>query len=736
MLLKPILTPSGKRIFTLNPGQVFMAVAMISLVIFSIMVSFSEAENQNSAREAVLAEESDSSALIFTQRESFGLILQLRAYQSGVASLGDLLLARSTLAQRLNVITSTGESTYEVAGQRFRDALGVIDGFLLDNASRLDEKSLDAAIESFLTENRALTAAFQDISRTKVKKIYEERTRLDLFQGALSSSAFFLGSLLFLWLLRDLRRGFRIASQELREQSEAIGVAERDFLAIEMLDKRIEQWNGKVAAGDNLDHVIEEIKRELAALSGANGLVIGANGEFDFAIDAGSDSQATETRQLLARRLQELIAQIQIQGQAKKQLAFEREHCGLTDLLNRRGLRRELVRKAEPGSKQILMLVDIDLDGFTALNNAIGQQAGDKLLIEFARRLENLPVADFSAGRIAADEFGLILTLNANDATAELSMIREAANFTSDLVPDEIAVTSAVGWHIVESGETADQAAAKAAAALRAAKSAGKSGSVVEFEDVLHGYLLTEYLEQIAFRNALLAGEVVPFLQPIVNLQTRVVEGYESLARWKTPDRGTLRPAEFLPIASQGDLLDELFEVVLEALGQSWPKFAVNKSDFYVSVNVDPKTLEVTDFAERLHEELARHEIDPHSIVIEITEQSLVDPARIAELEKVRLQGIRIALDDFGTGYSSLAQLAALPIDILKVDRSFVVEGTADAAGEMLRTILQMASTANLKVIVEGIETEELAQALLHMGFESGQGYLFGKPSDLLSGLE
>ena len=733
MLIKPVLTPGGKRLFSIRPGQILLAFLMLAIIGVLIALSFTSLQSQNQARETVLAEESDSSALVFVQRESFGLIIEIEEHLLGGSPIEDVLVARSTLAQRLNVMTSTGQSTYEVAGQGYRDALAKIDELILDADELSYGVSLRAATGGLLTQTRLLADTFQAVSRNSVQKAVARQATVDLWQGTLSLLALSLGALLFFWVVRDLRNGFRLGYAELVEQGEEIEQAERDFLALEALDRKIVEWNVRLNSDGKPEDILDEALNELWRLQKGHA-VSETNSD-----DTGNDPNdakifTSDTHSLLESRLNELISQIHLQIAARERLEWERDHCQLTGLFNRRGMGKELVKHIRTEPYKPALLIDIDIDGFTGFNNAMGQAAGDELLIQLAKRLASLELGNAKVARIAADEFGLLIPLGDSDPDELIRTVEKAVRYESMDWPDAVSVACCLGWHVTEPDESPDEAAAKTGAALKAAKTVGKPGVTVRFSQSDQGNLLTDYLEQIKLRNALLAGEVIPYLQPIVSLGTRKVEGFEALARWHSPELGLLTPDRFLPLAIQGGLLDELFEVILSSIAGHWKEFSAKYPGTYVSVNVDPKTLRLTNFADLVTSELNRSEMDLGSLVLEITEQSLADSSRVEQLESLRQRGVRISLDDFGTGYSSLSQLSTLPIDILKVDRSFLSGGTNNSSGDMLRTIRQMADVANLRVVVEGIETEQVAKDLWGMGFESGQGYLFGKPANLFEG--
>jgi len=731
LLLKPVLTPSGNKLFSINPVQVLLTAIMLGIITALITVSFVALQAITQTRETLLAEESDASALVFVQRESFGLIIEIEEHLLGQSPIQDVLLARSTLTQRLNVITSSGQSTFTVAGENYRAALREMDKFIVSQGPLKNDTEFRDAADNFLTQARLLADIFQQISRANIQSAVSSQALLDLWQGILALISLLIGASLFIWIVRDLRNGFRAGYSELKKQSEAIEAAAQDFLALGSLDKQIAEWNDRVTAGENLQEIVAEAKRKLTILVDGN-LISIANQDSELVVGE-NNFNAVETRKLLESRLQELISKIQIQGESRDQLEFERYHCSLTGLLNRRGLTRELISRIQVDSKEPILLFDIDIDGFTSLNNAMGQSVGDEILIEFASRLAALELPDARIARVTADQFVLLTQADYLDLDEIIQMVTSATQYESSIGQGNVNIRSCMGWHLVEPGETYDEAAAKVATALRAARSKGKTGVIVRFSSQEHGHLLTEYFEQMTIRLAMANGEVISYLQPIVNLKTREIKGYEALARWVKPDRSVLTAAKFLPTITQGGLLDELFEVILESVAKNWVKFSAKNPGVYIGINVDPKTLDLPNFANLVLDTVNKFQVDPKLLVLEITEQSLLEASSIDQLMPLRAMGIRISLDDFGIGYSNLSRISSLPIDIVKLDRSFLNDGINTSSIEILKTIKQLAVSSNLKVVVEGIEHEDLAQELSELGFEFGQGYLFGIPENLFS---
>ncbi len=731
MLIKPVRAPSGRELFKLRKGQIGLGLAMLGLIVGLIYWSFDSYQTHDRTRETILAEESDSSALVFVQREAFGLVIELEEFQLGQSTPRDLLMARSTLAQRLNVITSTGQSSFEVAGEEFRAALSALDEELAKAQRSEPSAEISAVTSRFLSETRQLSEKFQALSRTNAQNAVADRALIDFWQGAISLAALLLGLILFLWVIRDLNRGFQRGFDELSQRDRELEAAKQDFLAIQSLDSKITAWNSRIEKGENLSKVVQEINQSIGEVAGSVEMTLTANGEVDFGDRGAQEAGVQGVNSMLKSRLSELMKHIERQAKADFELNWEKNHDSLTGLLNRRGLTSELVAKVAHRNGHQLLVADIDLDGFTAFNSSMGQVSGDALLKEVASRLKSVSCKKLILGRISSDEFGVIALTDEDSIPKLVSDIYSAVNFETDSFGPSLQLTSCIGWHRAEAGEDVSEIAAKTGAALKSAKSRGKPGSAEQFSVERHSHLLTSYLEQVEFREALIGGEVVPYWQPIVDLETREVKGYEDLARWIDPERGVIPAAEFIPIATQGGLLDELFEVMLERVCEHWSKNAAIYRGKTFSVNLDPKSLQMRDFKDRLFRILGRYSVPPESLVLEITEQSLMTEENIVQLKQLRGRGISIALDDFGTGYSSLSRLSLLPVDIVKLDRSFIENGIQDKAESMLHTVFEMARQSNLKVTVEGIEEEVIARKLAEMGFDFGQGYLFGRPGPL-----
>jgi diguanylate cyclase (GGDEF)-like protein len=390
------------------------------------------------------------------------------------------------------------------------------------------------------------------------------------------------------------------------------------------------------------------------------------------------------------------------------------ETDALTGLPNRRGLDRLLddaITVAERSGAPLTLAV-IDLDHFKAVNDSAGHQGGDLLLIRTAHAWAALLGPGQSLARLGGDEF--VVLLPGTGLETALGVVQRLRG----VVPD--GRTCSVG--VAERHpDDASSLLSSADAALYEAKRAGRD--CVRH----HGHTAAIRTE---VRGALARGEIVVHYQRVVDLATGRTAGTEALVRWQHPERGLVPPGDFLPLLEGSTLLADVGRFVLtEACAQTaaWRR---DGSEVTVAVNVAGEQLLDPGYAEQLAEILAATGLPAAALVLEVTESSLDADTALAQrtLEAVRALGVGIAVDDFGTGYSSLARLGRLPVDLLKIDRSFVVavpEGATEAP--MIQAITAMAAALGLEVVAEGVEDEGRARLLRRLGCGYAQGYLFGR---------
>ena len=265
------------------------------------------------------------------------------------------------------------------------------------------------------------------------------------------------------------------------------------------------------------------------------------------------------------------------------------------------------------------------------------------------------------------------------------------------------------------------------------AKAAGRARSAL-YDDLMHNEARDRLLLEMDMKRGLEKSEFEPFFQPIVDLKTRELHGFEALARWNHPQRGLVSPAEFIPLAEETGLIAPLGRIMLDLSLErlrDWRQELPQASGLSMSVNLSVAQMTRADIVQEVEQALKRHDIPPDRLKIELTESGLMDNAAIALslLEKLHAMDVRLSIDDFGTGYSSLSQLSRFPFAYLKIDQSFVrsmLENDKDMA--IVRTIVALAYSLDKRIIAEGVETPEQLTALCSLGCHFGQGYLFSRP--------
>ncbi|MEU4218489.1 bifunctional diguanylate cyclase/phosphodiesterase [Actinoplanes sp. NPDC026623] len=401
-------------------------------------------------------------------------------------------------------------------------------------------------------------------------------------------------------------------------------------------------------------------------------------------------------------------------------------HDPLTGLANRAGLDAHLADLV--GRRPDVALLLIDLDDFKLVNDAHGYAAGDAMLGEFARILSAGIRPGDVAARIGGDEFVVLITDVPDEASAlaiARRILAEAAATPVRLGDDAVTVRASIGVATGRDGDTPKELLRRADVAMYQAKRLGTHGA--------KGYDPTTTDQRAAdaqlaedLAGALGRDELHVLYQPLVDLTDGRALGVEALVRWQHPRLGLVSPVHFIPVAERTGVITEIGLFVLETACRQVTQW----DDLYASVNLSPRQLQEPTLVQDVLGVLARTGLAPHRLVLEITESALVyESAGIAMLNELREHGIRVAIDDFGTGYSSLHYLTRLPVDILKIDRSFVAElnGTPEGAA-IADAILQLSHVLHLTTIAEGIETQGQATELQLLGCNIGQGYLFAKP--------
>jgi diguanylate cyclase (GGDEF)-like protein len=379
----------------------------------------------------------------------------------------------------------------------------------------------------------------------------------------------------------------------------------------------------------------------------------------------------------------------------------------------------------------------LDLDNFKTVNDSLGHSTGDELLRVVAEVLTGcIRMAD-TAARLGGDEFAVLIEYieGHSDIVALAERILTALRRPVTLGTTEVVATASIGITFGVPGSTGEQLLRNADLAMYMAKEHGKD-RFEEFRDHMHAAIV-ERLELEADLRRTVGGaqELVVHYQPVIDLTTGAILGFEALVRWQHPLRGLLPPGAFVPFAEEVGLIDVVDRFVLaEACAQlhHWQQRGLVAPDAVISVNLSARELADPGTAAHVAEMLAAGRFDPSNLILEITESAMMQDTETAvqNLHVLRALGLRIAVDDFGTGYSSLAYLEQFPVDILKIDRSFVTALADEDRAGLARAIIQIAETLGHMTVAEGVETAEQAEKLRELGCRAAQGYHLGMPLD------
>ena len=418
-------------------------------------------------------------------------------------------------------------------------------------------------------------------------------------------------------------------------------------------------------------------------------------------------------------------------------LAHEARHDSLTGLPNRKAFFERLEGALELGRRRGtgVALLFVDLDRFKLINDTLGHIAGDRLLAAVSDRLVESTRPGDVVARLSGDEF-IILLEDSADPAEVAERLAEALRQPLELAGRRLVVTASVGVAVSEtSAESPEDLLSHADLAMYAAKEGGRARSVV-FDPGATPQFVERVELEAGLRSAVQRRELLLHYQPIVDPRTREIKGFEALVRWQHPGRGLLAPSGFIGLAEETGLIETVGRWVLEeacrTLADWRGEFAARP--LMMSVNVSAVQLHEPGFAGLVADVTAKSGVSPSSLVLEITEGVLVRPEKTLEvLQELRTLGVGIALDDFGTGYSSLGYLRRLPLDFIKIDRTFIEDlGIEDGDNSIVRAINDLARNLGLRVIAEGVETEEQARSIAGLGCELAQGYLYSRPQPRL----
>ncbi|OWY63549.1 hypothetical protein B7486_52490, partial [cyanobacterium TDX16] len=428
-------------------------------------------------------------------------------------------------------------------------------------------------------------------------------------------------------------------------------------------------------------------------------------------------------------------------SRAQDRLAHQAVHDALTGLPNRTLLLDRLsgALQRSGGDRGAVAVLFLDVDRFKVINDSLGHTVGDQLLVAFAQRLREAVRPEDTVARFGGDELVVILerVASMDEVGGVADRIDAALRAPFRLGESEVVLTSSIGIAVGEGPkDTPETILRNADTAMYRAKEKGRDRTEL-FDDELRARAVNRLLFENDLRRALRRDELVVHYQPVVDLDTGRINGVEALVRWDHPRRGLVPPDAFVELAAETGLIVPLGRMVLEQAvtdAAAWAEQIPGLTDdLLLAVNVSPRQLGTTALADEVERLCERHGWPLRNLALELTETELVADAEVAlrALTALSEMGVRLCVDDFGTGYSSLSYLHRFPMDIVKIDRSFVASIGKEASGLAIATgVVSMAHALDQVAVAEGIETPEQLAALEELGCDWGQGFLFSEPLD------
>ncbi len=429
--------------------------------------------------------------------------------------------------------------------------------------------------------------------------------------------------------------------------------------------------------------------------------------------------------------IQDITDRKRMESELVKQ-AFQDELTGLANrALFRDRLRHALERRGRGGTQVAVIL--LDLDGFKRVNDSLGHAVGDELLQIVARRIASTVRVGETVARLGGDEFAVVIEVveHSDEPIVLAERLLTLLRMPMRIRGREVVVGVSIGVALAQGEEDEESVLRNADVAMYAAKTSGRA-CVKQFDPSMHVEAMAWMELESDLRLAIDRHEFLLEFQPLVQITTGQVQGFEALVRWAHPTKGVISPAQFLNIAEETGMIVSIGRWVLqEACIQAarWNRLGLEALS--ISVNVAAKQLDADTMLDDVRTALQISGLDPRRLILEITESEVMSDLdeALRKLNALKTLGVRLAIDDFGTGYSSLSQLQFFPVDELKIDRSFVSrieQGDREAA--FVRTIVSLAKSLSMEVVAEGVETDDQQQFLHGIGCDLGQGYLYSRP--------
>jgi diguanylate cyclase (GGDEF)-like protein len=418
------------------------------------------------------------------------------------------------------------------------------------------------------------------------------------------------------------------------------------------------------------------------------------------------------------------------------ELSHQAFHDSLTGLANRALFKDRVdhALKRFQRRRRPLAVFFLDLDRFKAINDSFGHASGDALLIAVSKRLSDCVRGEDTVARLGGDEFAVLVENLAGESEVRIVAERVKEAFRDPIVIDgrELAVAASIGIALSESGtETADDLLRNADLAMYRAKAAG--GGARQYAPEMHAGMIDRLELESDLRQALARDQLYIVYQPIVDLRTGRLSGAEALLRWQHPSRGVVSPADFIPVAESSGMIVPIGEWVLRQAcreARRWDGIRGGEQ-LSVSVNLSGRQLQTSELPSIVPHALLDAGLAPGRLTLEMTESMLIDRSdeMLSLLHELRRIGVKLAIDDFGTGYSSLSYLHRFPVDVVKIDRSFIESLTGEAdETSLVGSIIRIGQGMRLVTVAEGIEDAAQLRALQRLGCDHGQGYHFARP--------
>lgn len=764
------LSPPGPRL-TLNRGQQIVAAVLVLMLIALVAIGFQSSADQNAYSHHSARSEAASTNTFFTVRDSLTYIDRAQQYLLGVVSRRDVQLARAMLAQRLRVVATNGVTGADNTGPDYRAALTALDVVIAQAPPGLlpaEQRARWAATilprSEALSERAHELAADDQAEQHRMNHIAERNLlRGRIIELAMLIATLILAGILLWWVAANVVRQYRTARKAFEDEREALRDTESRLDRISALERGQAQILERIATAGPVSSVLRQIVQLAADVSGApavrmsigrrtvihppgadvsgapawTGVVTdNADGAGTLAVfgDAASLDELAVTALVRCRDLVTLSLE---RDASARRLSYQASHDALTGLANRSllltRLSKSLVMSRRRGTP--LALLFCDLDRFKMVNDSIGHAGGDQLLIEAARRLSGTVRESDTVARLGGDEFVVLCPAlpDRAQAIALAERIRAALSAPYTIDGKEAFVDVCIGITFADESTVSGHELMREAdvAMYRAKLTDGDHINV--FDSLLEAEVAQRLDLDAALRHAVERNELRVSAQPIVVLNTGVITGFEMLLQWHRPGLPVLFPGAFIPLAEDNGLIVEIGRWVLYETIQTLAQWRADglALDLTMSVNVSPRQVREAGFAEEVLDLLEAAGLPPETLIIELTEHALVD-LRVAypTLARLREAGVSVSLDDFGTGYSSLTQLRTLPVDQIKLDRSFAAaldQGDAKQRA-VVQSVVALASALALDLVVEGIETIAERDTLLDLGADKGQGFLYHQP--------